>query len=61
MTSREQMARIAEPVAGNTLKSSAKNIFMSGKDANDKVWHFEPGKKRSGESAGQCVVAPVWL
>lgn len=32
MTSREQMARIAEPVAGNTLKSSGKSVFMSGKE-----------------------------
>lgn len=59
MTSRAQIAHIAGPVAGNTLKSSAKSVFIPGKDANDKVWRYEPRKRdgRGGGGAGSpCLV-----
>lgn len=37
--------------SGNMLKSSAKCVFMSGKDANNEVWHFE-SRRSQGDLQG---------
>lgn len=61
MTFSAQMAHTADPVAGNMLKSSTERVFMSGKDAKDKTWHFEPlfGYRAASKDQSLFVVAAM--